>query len=262
VSPRGPPGAEQDECRCAGIANNASLYNLGVHFVGSLYQQRAIKTWLRDQPDGWVIASGDWSPFYFAFRDVPSYPQLFGEACELLSSAIEKRDGEFDRLIGVASTGIALTGAVAQMLRVPMGFTRKVIGVRTAEDLQKATNAWGGHSIVEGVMQDGDRILVVDDVITTFTSKATAIAQIEAEAQSRGVHVEVVGVAVVVDRSGKRSAEAPVPVTSAIDLLDELDAMRVGGASDREVDVIRRYLLDPTPFQNPDVRAAMQVEAK
>lgn len=230
-------------------------------FVGSLYRERSIKTWLRDRPEGWVITSGDWSPFYFAFRDVPSHPMLFAEATRLLATSMLKWEGEYDRVIGVANTGIALTGAAANLLGVPMGFTRKILGVRTSKDLVQATAAWGGHSLVEGLMRDGDRILVADDVLSTFASKATAIAQIEMEAASRGVHVDVVGVAVVVDRGAVSRAATPVPVTSALNLVERLDDLEDYGASRREVEIIRSYLENPSPFQDAELQASLKQEA-
>jgi orotate phosphoribosyltransferase len=232
-----------------------------VHFLASLYQAKAIQTWMRDRPEGWELTSGDWSPFYFAFRDVPSSPALMSESVRLLATSVLRWEGQYDRLIGVASTGIALTGAVAHLLGVPMGFTRKVVGVRTAADLERATAQWGGHSIVEGVLNGGDRLLIVDDVISTFASKATAMAQIEAEASARGVQVETVGVAVVVDRGPAPTGPTPVPVTSALVLRDHINELTEAGASEREIQVIRDYLKAPHEFQDPGIREALTDEA-
>ena len=111
------------------------------------------------------------------------------------------------------------------------------------------------------MLREGDRILIVDDVIATFTSKATAIAQVEAEAASRGVRVEIVGVAVVVDRGAKSRPPTPVPVTSALILREELSALRRAGATPREVEVIQRYLDAPHDFQEPGVRSRLEQEA-
>ena len=61
--------------------------------------------------------------------------------------------------------------------------------------------------MVDGVLEDGDRVLIVDDVITTGDTKLEAVEILEEEARRRGVSIEVVGVAVLIDREEGGSEE-------------------------------------------------------
>jgi len=232
------------------------------NFCTELYRNQIIKTWLRDQHEGWELTSGEWSPFYFAFRDVPSYPDLFEESIDHLLKTIESNCPDFDRIVGIASTGIPLAAVVASRLRVPMGFSRKVAGLRTVEDLKSHTRAWGGHAIVEGVFHGGDRLLLIDDVITGGASKDLAVALVNEEARQRDIDIAVVGIVVVVDRGTPKTRDLAVPVWPAVSLVDELKGFTEGGATEREVDVMLQYINDPVHFQVPAVRDRLIAEAK
>jgi orotate phosphoribosyltransferase len=53
---------------------------------------------------------------------------------------------------------------------------------------------------VDGEIKAGDRIAIIDDLITTGTSKLEVADLIKREAERRGVDVEIVGVYVLLDR--------------------------------------------------------------
>jgi orotate phosphoribosyltransferase len=146
-----------------------------------------------------------------------------------------------------------------------MGYTRKLPNVRDVAELERVLGAYGNHALVEGGFRPGDRVALVDDLVSGFDSKEIAIRQLAAELDRRSVvDVEIEAVVVFIERGAEarpRAAAAGVRLVSLVVLDDRsLEALR-GLASEREVEVIAAYLRDPAPFQDPATRAALAVEA-
>ena len=58
----------------------------------------------------------------------------------------------------------------------------------------------GIPTLVDGEVQDGDRLGLVDDLITTATTKLEAVDSVKEDLTRRGVSCAVTGVYVVLDR--------------------------------------------------------------
>jgi orotate phosphoribosyltransferase len=234
---------------------------LGADLVRRLYETGTIRTWVRDRPEGWEIVSGRWSPFYVMMRNAPSRPELFRFMVDAGAELIQEEAPDANFIVGLAATGIPIAAGIAYKLGMPMGFNRKMPGVRSLRDLQREVSSYGGHSMVEGEFAGGERVVIFDDVVSHFDSKEIALRQLEMELERRGVEgVEVASVAVLVNRgsdAAKRAQAAGVDLIS-LSVLGEgqIEALR-GLATDREVDVISAYVRDPAPFQDPTTRAAL-----
>lgn len=221
-----------------------------------LYEQGLIKTWHRDRPEGWTLVSGLWSPFYINLRPLPSHPRLLMTVGERLGELILERC-EVDSLMGIAMAGIPLAAAVTVQHGIPMLYTRKLQGVRSLEELRKAASRYGQHSLVEGVLQDGDRIVALDDLVTRFDSKLMAVEQLAMEADRRGIDVTCRDVAVLIDREqgaadiGTRHGirlHALIPFQSrGIDWLRD-------SLAEVEYEVISDYLHDSHKYQDEQRR--------
>ncbi len=152
------------------------------------------------------------------------------------------------RLCGIPAAGLAIANAISFTTGIPVCYTRKepivykdlIARLRKfleeekskllekdvnqdyinsfCEGYEKAINTieeLGGlktHGImryVDGEIQDGDRIAIVDDLITTAESKLEAINLIKLEAKRRNISVNMVGVYVLIDREqgGKETLE-------------------------------------------------------
>lgn len=246
---------------------DARKQELAGELVRRLYASGVVRTWLRDRPQGWELMSGAWSPFYVNFRDAPADPELFrflvGAGAELIAAEAPAAT----QLVGLAAAGVPFAAGFAYELGLPMGYTRKLPGVRRVEDLDgdAAAESYGSHRLVEGGFRAGDRVALVDDLVTGFDSKEIALRQLELELARRGLDdVAVEAVVVFVERGAearRRAAAAGVRLVS-LAVLDEdsVQALR-GAAADREVDVIAAYLRDPAPFQDPVRRAELVAEA-
>ncbi len=125
------------------------------------------------------LSSGKASPYYVDLRIVPSFPDAFREICDFYGEYITSQVGlkNFDRIAGVPLAGIPFASQIAYNLRKPFLYVRK--GVRRH----------GRQRRVEGILISGDRVLLVDDLVTTGLNLKKAINAIRAEG---GVVTEVV----------------------------------------------------------------------
>ncbi len=113
------------------------------------------------------LTSGKISPYYIDLRIVPSFPSAFQKICDYYTNLIKKEidDKNFDRIVGIPVTGIPFASLIAYSLKKPFLYVRK--GMRLH----------GRQRRVEGVIAPGDRILLIDDLITSGLSiKKTAQA--------------------------------------------------------------------------------------
>ena len=113
------------------------------------------------------LSSGKASPYYIDLRVIPSFPDAFREICDFYAEYITNQIGvkNFDRMAGVPLTGIIFASQVAYNLKKPFLYVRK--GVRLH----------GRERRVEGLLASGDRVLLIDDLVTTgLTLKKAAEA--------------------------------------------------------------------------------------
>lgn len=244
---------------------DARKEELAGQLVRRLYAAGIVRTWARDRPEGWELMSGAWSPFYVNFRSAPADPELFRFLVDAGTELIERELPETTQLVGLAAAGVPFAAGIAYKLGLPMGYTRKLPNVRDLDALEREVGAYGGHALVEGGFRPGDRVALVDDLVTGFDSKGIALRQLELELARRGVEdVTVEAVVVFLERGAEareRAAAAGIRLVS----LAVLDASRIealrGSASDRELEVIGAYLRDPAAFQDPAIRVELAAEA-
>ena len=117
------------------------------------------------------LTSGKLSPYYIDLRIVPSFPDAFHEICDFYVDFIrsEVGAGDFERVAGIPVAGIPFAALIAYSLKKPFLYVRK--GVRLH----------GRERSIEGVIAPGDRVLLIDDLITTGLSLRKAAKAIMAE---------------------------------------------------------------------------------
>jgi len=251
--------------RLGAVSWDARKQELAGELVRRLYDAGIVRTWLRDQPEGWELMSGAWSPFYVNFRDAPAHPELFRFLVDAGAEMVSNELPDTTQLVGIAAAGVPFAAGFAYKLGLPMGFTRKLPNVRDVAALERELGSYGGHSLVEGGFRAGDRVALVDDLVTGFDSKEIAIRQLETELGRRGVtDVEIEAVVVFVERgraARERAAAAGVELVSLVVLDDGSLRALEGVAGERELEVITSYLRDPAPFQEPAARESLIAEA-
>ena len=117
------------------------------------------------------LTSGRTSPYYIDLRIVPSFPDAFQRVCDLYIKLIQKELGvdSFDRIAGIPTAGIPFASVVAYQLRKPFLYIRP------------RPRLHGRERRIEGVIMPGNRVLLVDDLITTGLSLRKAAKAIRAE---------------------------------------------------------------------------------
>ena len=239
---------------------------LGRQVLQALYENHLFKTWLRDSSKGWTLVSGHWTPFYIELRNLPSRPALFAMATSALAELIRIEAAGANRLIGLAAAGIPIATGTALWLGLPMGFTRKFPPLGDITEAAASIRDLTAHALVEGDLAEGDRLAVVDDVVTKFSTKETALRQIALEAEHRGLlDVKVDSIVVLIDREQGASEAArahDVPIRSLVRLRAEGLEWLQGVALARELEVIHSYLADETKFQDAAVQRELGREAE
>jgi len=117
------------------------------------------------------LTSGRTSPYYIDLRIVPSFPDAFQRVCDLYIKLIQKElgAGSFDRIAGIPTAGIPFASVMAHQLRKPFLYIRP------------RPRLHGRERRIEGIIMPGNRILLVDDLITTGLSLRRAAKAIRAE---------------------------------------------------------------------------------
>jgi orotate phosphoribosyltransferase len=167
------------------------------------------------------LTSGKASPYYVDLRVVPSFPDAFREICDFYRDYITSQIGldNFERIAGVPLAGIPFASQIAYNLRKPFLYVRK--GIRHH----------GRQRRVEGILVSGDRVLLVDDLVTTGLNLKKAAEAIRAEG---GV---VKGAVALLDREegGKEKLEKTgIQVHTLLQMHEVANTLFEMGAIDEE----------------------------
>jgi orotate phosphoribosyltransferase len=130
-----------------------------------LLQIKAIKL----QPaNPFTWASGWKSPIYCDNRVTLSHPQIRTFIRQNLSSLIQETYGPLECIAGVATAGIPQGVLVAQELGLPFVYVRS------------KPKDHGTGSLIEGDIIEGQRVVVVEDLISTGKSSLQAVEALRA----------------------------------------------------------------------------------
>jgi uridine monophosphate synthetase len=114
-----------------------------------------------------VLNSGMHSPIYIDLRRLVGCPRLLADVARLYGSLL--RSLQFDRLAAIPHAGLPIGTAVALETGHPLVYPRR------------RAKSYGTQRLVEGEYVGGDRVVVLDDLITSGGSKLEAIESLEAE---------------------------------------------------------------------------------
>jgi orotate phosphoribosyltransferase len=131
-----------------------------------------------------LLSSGRHSDRYVEKFDLLRQPEATSQVCTLIADRF--RDRGVDVVAGPTTGGVILAFEVARQLGVAAAYAERASGSVTAREFRRGTR-----------FAQGARILVVDDILTTGGSVRETLQALNRQP------VEVVGVAVLVDRSSE-----------------------------------------------------------
>jgi orotate phosphoribosyltransferase len=117
------------------------------------------------------LSTGKASPYYIDLRVVPSFPDAFREICDFYADYITQNIGlkNFDRIAGIPLAGIPFATQISYNLKKPFLYVRKDVKMH------------GRERRVEGILVSGDRVLLIDDLITTGLTLKKSCDAVRAE---------------------------------------------------------------------------------
>ncbi|CTQ50876.1 orotate phosphoribosyltransferase [Jannaschia donghaensis] len=112
-----------------------------------------------------ILASGLPSPTYIDCRKLISYPRIRAMLMDFLAVTIMRDAGfeAFDNVAGGETAGIPFGAMIAERLALPMTYVRK------------KPKGYGRNARIEGVMTEGQRVLLIEDMTTDGGSKLSFV---------------------------------------------------------------------------------------
>lgn len=175
--------------------------NIRTHIARHLLSIGAV--FLRpDEPFVW--ASGIKSPIYCDNRLILTAPEARNEVEQAIADTVRREYPEAQVLMGTATAGIAHAAIAAHLLSLPMGYVRS------------GSKDHGRRNQIEGKLTPGERVVVIEDLISTGGSVLDTVAAL------RAAGAEVLGVISIftygMAKGRQRLAEAGVKCVSLTDL--------------------------------------------
>lgn len=202
-------------------------------FAEKLLQIKALQINIQ-QPFTW--ASGWHSPVYCDNRKALSFPHVRDYIKSELSNAVLDNFPEAEGIAGVATAGIPHGALAADLLRLPFLYVR---------------NKPKGHGLgnqIEGVLTPGQKIVVIEDLVSTGKSSLEAVQAL------KDAGADVIGLCALFTygfpqaENAFREANVPLVTLSNYQALMEVaENMQLVSASDREN--LQNWRLQPETWE-------------
>lgn len=198
-----------------------------------LLQVKAIKLNPSD-PFNW--ASGWKSPIYCDNRITLSYPPVRIFLKEEIAKIVEKEFGKPDVIAGVATGAIAIGILVAQELGVPFIYVRP------------EPKKHGRKNQIEGHLERGQNVVVIEDLISTGTSSLNAVVALkEAGAVVKGmVAIFTYGFDLATENFKDKNIDL-VTLSNYDNLLEQ--ALESSYISEKELSTLREWRREPSTWK-------------
>ena len=192
------------------------------------------------QPENpFVWASGWNSPIYTDNRRTLSYPEVRTFIKVELCREIMENFGEVDAIAGVATGAIAQGALVAETLGLPYVYVRS------------APKDHGLENLIEGNLKPGQKVVVIEDLISTGGSSLKAVEAI------RNAGCEVIGMAAIftygfpVAARKFKSAQVELITLSNYNAMLET-ALETNYIKPEDLETLQEWRKDPASWQGPN----------
>lgn len=196
----------------------------------------AIKAVFLSPKKPFTWASGLESPIYCDNRMTMSYPKVRKGIAQGLADRIKQTFPEVEVIAGTATAGIPHAAWVAEILDLPMVYIRN-----------KAKNHGKGNQ-VEGHIVEGQKMVVIEDLISTGKSVLEAVEAAKKEG------ADVLGVSAIFTYelpAGKKNFErAALPLVTLTNYSVLIEtALEESTIDTAELELLKKWKKDPTNWQ-------------
>lgn len=187
-----------------------------------------------EEPFTW--ASGWKSPIYCDNRLVLSHPEIRDYVADAFMTHIKENYPDTKSISGVATGGIAQAALVAQRLNLPMTYVRS------------GKKNHGRQNQVEGVVNNGDKTVVIEDLVSTGGSSLTAVEALK----ERGADVQ--GLVAIFTYGFQKSVDAfsaanmPLMALTNYSTLIE-QAVSMGYVSNEQIVTLEKWRSAPSEWE-------------
>ncbi|MDX1751891.1 MAG: orotate phosphoribosyltransferase [Salinimicrobium sediminis] len=198
-----------------------------------LLQIKAIKL---DAQQGFKWASGWNSPIYCDNRIILSYPPIRNFVREHMARQIEQLYGKADVIAGVATGAIGIGMLVAEYLSLPFIYVRP------------EAKSHGRQNQIEGKAEEGQRVVVIEDLISTGNSSLNAVKALQAEnLQVKGM-LAIFSYGFETATENFKKANIELHTLSNYDYLLEV-ALKTNYINQAETDLLKKWRKDPANWK-------------
>ena len=186
-----------------------------------------------------TLASGLPSPTYVDCRKLISFPRIRSTLMDFLAVTVMRNAGfeAFDNVAGGETAGIPFAALIAERLALPMSYVRK------------KPKGYGRNARIEGVMTEGQRVLLVEDLTTDGGSKLSFVDAIRETGAACG-HTAVIFYYGIYPETTARLAEHGVALHHLCTWWDVLAEARAQDAFDAAtLSEVSAFLENPREWQ-------------
>jgi orotate phosphoribosyltransferase len=187
-----------------------------------------------------TLASGLPSPSYVDCRKLISYPRIRATLMDFMTVTVMRNAGfeAFDNIAGGETAGIPFAALVAERMALPMTYVRK------------KPKGYGRNARIEGVMNEGERVLLVEDLTTDGGSKLSFVDAIRETGATCG-HTAVIFYYDIFPETTKTLGDHGVELHHLCTWWDVLAEARAQQSfSPKTLDEVEIFLEDPRAWQD------------
>lgn len=209
------------------------MESIGKQIAEKLLQIKAIKL---EPANYFTWASGWYSPIYCDNRKTLSYPAVRNLIKNAFLKVIEDEFKDVDVIAGVATGAIAQGALIADVLDKPFVYIRP------------KAKAHGMGNQIEGDINPGQKVLVIEDLISTGGSSLTAVKAL------REVNAEVMGMIAIFTYGFKKSIDAFDKENVKLITLSDYDtllqqATETGYISENDLKTLQEWSVNPAEWK-------------
>ncbi len=186
-----------------------------------------------DEP--YTHASGKRAPTYIDCRRIISFPRVRATLMDFLTCTVMRNAGleAFNNIAGGETAGIPFAAFVAERMALPMSYVRK------------KPKGYGKNARIEGAMDAGDRVILVEDLTTDGGSKLSFVDAIR-ETGASCAHTAVVFYYGIFEDTIPRLREHGVELHWLCTWADVIAEARAGNDFDANtLEQVEHFLRDP-----------------